>query len=73
MKLFFSVNLHGLKQQLKSFILKLKAMSKFHEAKKNVKKAPKKSAKEKKVEKREKRAMKSESYGIKKVFEEKVD
>lgn len=48
-------------------------MSKFHETKKNVKKAPKKNAKEKKAEKREKRALKNESYGVKKVFEEKVD
>ena len=48
-------------------------MSKFHEAKKSVKKAPQKSAKEKKAEKRQKRAMTNESYGIKKVFEEKVD
>ncbi len=46
-------------------------MTKFHEARKNVKKAPKKSMKERKAEKREKQARKSETYGIKKVFEEK--
>lgn len=53
------------------FILNQKAMSKFHEAPKNVKKAPKKSAKERKAEKREKRARKDHVYDIKKVFEEK--
>ncbi len=48
-------------------------MAKFQESKKNVKKAPQKSLKEKKAEKREKKARKNESYGIKRVFEEKVD
>ena len=68
---FFSVNLYGLKLLHKLFILKFTAMSKIHETKKNVKKAPKKSAKEKKAEKREKKAKKDEFYSVKKVFEEK--
>ncbi len=46
-------------------------MSKFHETKKNVKKAPKKTLKEKKAEKREKRGRSNEHIEIKKVFEEK--
>ncbi len=46
-------------------------MSKFHEAKKNVKKAPKKSLKEKKAEKRDKKGRSDEHFEIKKVFEEK--
>jgi len=48
-------------------------MTKFHETRKNVKKAPKKSMKERKAEKREKQARKSETYGIKKVFKENAD
>ena len=48
-------------------------MSKFREAKKNVKKAPIKSAKEKRLEKREKKAQKFHFYDTKKVFEEKKE
>ncbi|RIJ46107.1 hypothetical protein D1614_20485 [Maribellus luteus] len=58
-------------QEFKSFFKKSKAMSKFHEILKNVKKSPQKSAKEKRAEKRERRAMKNESINLKKVFEEK--
>ena len=46
-------------------------MSKFHEAARNVKKAPKKNVKEKRAEKREKREMRNQPLSIHKVFEEK--
>jgi len=46
-------------------------MSKFHEAAKNVKKAPQKTVKEKKAEKREKKLMGKQSIHSLKVFEEK--
>lgn len=46
-------------------------MSKFHEAAKNVKKAPKKSIKEKRAEKREKKLVGNQSIHSLKVFEEK--
>lgn len=55
----------------KVLILKPTVMSKFHEALKNVKKAPKRSAKEKRQNKRAKRAMGSEAVSLKKVFEHK--
>ena len=45
-------------------------MSKFHEAKKNVKKAPQKSVKEKRAEKREKKLTGKQSIHSLKVFEE---
>ncbi len=45
-------------------------MSKVHETRKNVKKAPKKSIKEKRAEKKFKKAGKSGATEFKKVFEE---
>lgn len=50
-------------------IFNLKAMSKFHETQKNLRKAATKSIKEKRAEKREKKAKKEDYNAIRKIIE----